>query len=360
MMSATIPPIIPHSMVHSHMTAPLLNAYPHDTMLLHSGFDVLWSRFISFRGRTNLACAPYVNLRQSVLVNSWRIVLYKRCLRESVRVEAFLRFKVKNELKKADYGRLVEFLAGNPRMSIEVLSGADLEFVSVGPVMVAVEGCGYGISVEVLLKQPIGFEIYDGLKPNDEMRSCLEVNRRSFRLSKVVTELADLEKDLDLVLRTMERIVNHVFIRFGQVVERTFRMTSELVDRQLDMALRREELAKRDEKPLAFSMIHAGDARDAKERASDLVPVYWERDKAYLYEDKKVFILLPRNFVMKLLKLEGTVMMPIDQFTDLEKEVLKQFTLRHYIRTRKIQDKIYYFDLDATTRKLLVKGLMKH
>jgi hypothetical protein len=63
---------------------------------------------------------------------------------------------------------------------------------------------------------------------------------------------------------------------------------------------------------------------------------------------------------MKLLKLEGTVMMPIDQFTDAEREVLKQFALRRYIKTRKIVGKIYYSDLDATTRKLLVRGLMKY
>jgi len=63
---------------------------------------------------------------------------------------------------------------------------------------------------------------------------------------------------------------------------------------------------------------------------------------------------------VKLLKLEGAVMMPIDQFTDAEREVLKQFSLRQYIRTRKILGKIYYFDLDATTRKLLVKGMMKY
>ena len=275
-------------------------------------------------------------------------------------MEAFLRFKVKNDLKKADYRRLVEFLAGNPRMPIVVLSGADLEFVSIGPVMVAVQCQGYGISAEVLFRQPIGFEIYEDLKVDDVMRPCIEVNRRSFRLSKVVTQPADLETNMNLVFRVMERIVNHVYIRVGQVVERTFTVTSEFVDQQFELALRREELAKRDEKSLAFGTIHAGGAKDAKERAGDLVPVYWERDKAYLYEDKKIFILLPRNFVMKLLKLEGAVMMPIDEFTDAERRALKEFSLRHYVRARKIQDKIYYFDLNATTRKLLVKGLMKY
>jgi len=265
-----------------------------------------------------------------------------------------------NELKKIDYSRVAEFLEENPGVSIEVLPSVDLEFISVSPVVVAVEGYGYRISTEVLFEQPIGFEVYDSLKLDDEMRSCLAVNRRSFRLLKIVTEPADLEKDLDLVLKMMERIVNHVSGRFGQVVEQTFTMTSEWVDRQFETILEKEELEKRGEEPRPFGTIHASGSKDAKERAGDLVPVYWERDKAYLYEEKKVFMLLPRNFVMKLLKLEGAVMISIDLFTDAEREVLKQFSLRQYIRTSKILGKIYYFDLDTTTRKLLVKGMMKY
>jgi hypothetical protein len=271
-----------------------------------------------------------------------------------------LRFKIMNELKKQDYERLADFLEEYPRVSIEVLPSVDLEFVSVNPIVVAVEGYGYRVSTEIMFKQPIGFEIYDSLKLDDETRSCLAVNRRSFGLSKIVAEPVDFQKDLDLILKTMERIVNHVSSKFSQMVEQTFTITSELVDRQFETVLQKEELEKRGEEPRPFGMIHAGGSKDAKERSGDLVPFYWERDKAYLYEDKKVFILLPRNFVMKLLKLEGTVMVPIDQFTDAEREVLRQFSLRRYVRTRKILGKIYYSDLDATTRKLLVKGMMKY
>jgi hypothetical protein len=290
---------------------------------------------------------------------------YKKWIRireilESVRVRILLRFKIRNELKKKDYAGLAEFLQANPTVSIEILPSATFEFASVSPVAVVAEGFGYRISTEVLFEQPIGFEIYEGLKLDDEMQSCLAVNRRNFRLSKIVTEPVDLEKDLDLVLRMMERIVNYVSFKFGHVVEQIFTINSESLDRQFDMILQKEEWEKRGEEPRAFGTIHAGGSRDAKERAGDLVPVYLERDKAYLFEDKKVFMLLPRNFVMKLLKLEGNVMMPIDQFTDSEREVLKQFSLRQYVRTRKILGKIYYFDLDATTRKLLVKGMTKN
>jgi hypothetical protein len=105
--------------------------------------------------------------------------------------------------------------------------------------------------------------------------------------------------------------------------------------------------------------MHAMGSKEAKERAGDLVSIYMERDKTYLYEDKKVFLLLPRSFAMKLLKLKGSVMMGADQFTDEEREALKKFSMRQYIKTRKVGGKVYYCDLDETTRKLLLKAMRK-
>lgn len=271
-----------------------------------------------------------------------------------------MRFKIKNELKTTDHKKLTEFLKENPSVSIELLPSADLEFASVGPVVVAVEGFGYRISTEILFEQPIGFEVHDDLKLDDEMLSCLEMNRRNFKLSRIVTEPADLEKDLNMILRTIERTVNHVCNRFGKLVEQTFTIDSEGLDRQLDMMLRKEELVKREEIARPFGTVHAKSSKDAKERVGDLVPIYMERDKAYLYEDNKVFMLLPRNFVMKLLKLKGPTMMPAEQFTDEERQVLGRLAMRQYIKTRKVGGKVHYCDLDETTLKLLLKGMKKH
>ena len=270
-----------------------------------------------------------------------------------------MRFKIEVDLKKADYKRLAEFLEQNREVLIEVLPGVDLEFISIGPVVVAPEGFGYRISSEVLFERPVGFEVYNGLKLDDDMNASLAVNRRNFKLSRIVTESADLEVELNRVARTIERIVNRVCDKFEKLVEQAVAVNSDWLDRQFDMTLQKEELKKRGEVPRPFGTIHAGGSKDAKERAADLVPVYLERDKAYLYEDKKVYMLLPRNLVMKLLKLEGPSMIPIDQFTREEREALKQFSLRRYLKTRKVAGKIYYCDLDETTRKLLVKGLMK-
>jgi hypothetical protein len=270
-----------------------------------------------------------------------------------------MRFKINNELKEPDYRRLREFLKKNSSASIELFPGADFEFLSVSPVVVVVEGFDYKISIEVLFREPIGFEIFDDLKLDDDVRSVLAVNRRNFRLSKIVTEESELEGDVNRILKTVERVVNHVCNRFGRVIEQTFNIDSGWLDSQLELVLKREELEKRGEIPRPFGMIHAEGSRDAKERAGDLIPIYMETDKAYLYEDKKVFILLPRDFGMKLLKLEGGTMLSADQFTDEERKALDKFSMRQYVKTRRIGGKIYYRDLDEKTRKLLLKGMKK-
>ena len=270
-----------------------------------------------------------------------------------------MRFKIKVELKKADFKRLAEFLWENSGVLVEVLPHVDLEFMSISPIVVGAEGFGCRISSEVSFGQPIGFEVYDSLKIDEELRASIDVNRRDFKLSRIVRELSDLETVLNMIARIIERIVNHVCEKFGRLVEQVLTVNSEWLDKQFDMMLQKEELEKRGEVPRPFGTIHAGSSKDAKERAGDLVPVYLERDKAYLYEDKKVYVLLPRDLVMKLLKLEGSTMTPIDQFSEKERDALEQFSLRQYLKTRKVGGKLYYCDLDETTRKLLVKGLMK-
>lgn len=270
-----------------------------------------------------------------------------------------MRLKIKNELKNTDYKRLREFLKENSSASIELFSGVDLEFVSVSPVVVAVKGFGYKISTEIWFREPIGFEVFDDLKLNDEVRSGLAVNRRNFKLSKIVTEPTELEGNVNKILKTVERVVNHVCNRFDRVIQQTFSIDSGWLDSQLELVQKKEELEKMGEIPRPFGMIHAKGSRDAKERAGDLIPVYMERDKTYLYEDKKVFVLLPRDFGMKLLKLEGSTMMSADQFTDEERTVLDKFSMRQYVKTRRIGGKIYYRDLNEKTRKLLLKGMKK-
>lgn len=269
-----------------------------------------------------------------------------------------MRFKIRNQLENIDYKRLVEFLRKNPIVSIELFSGVDLKFLSVSPVAVAVEGLGYKIGAEILFGQPIGFEVYDDLKFDSEVHGFVAVNRRNLKLSKLVAEPTDLEKDLNIVLKTVERTVNHVSIRFDKLVEQVSTLNSEGLDRQLDMMLRREELKKRGEVPRPFGAIHAKSSRDVKERACGLIPLYKERDKMYLYDDKQVYFLLPHNFVANLLRCDDTTMIREEEFDGRGKDVLRDLVYKKRLRKHTTLDgTVCYYGLDDKTRRYLVKNL---
>ncbi|MEA2089346.1 MAG: hypothetical protein U9O89_01105 [Thermoproteota archaeon] len=271
-----------------------------------------------------------------------------------------MRFKIKNELKKTDYKTLTEFLKNNSNVSIELFPGVDLEFVSVSPVIVAVESFGYKINTEILFKQPIGFQVYNNLKLDDDVRSSLAVNRRNFKLSKTVTEPTDLEKDLNMILKTVERIVNHMFNRFGRVVEQTFTLNSEWLDTQLEMILKKEELEKRSETPKPFGTIHVKSSKEANERAGDLIPLYKEHDKTYLYDAKRVYFLLPHDFVANLLRCDEATMVREEEFDKRGKAVLRDLVYKKRLRKHETLDGIVcYYGLNEKTRRYLTKHL-KH
>jgi hypothetical protein len=152
---------------------------------------------------------------------------------------------LKNELKKADYVRLVEFLNENTSASIDLFPDIDLELMSVNPLVVTVEGFGYSIKGEVSFQQPIGLEVYDDLKLDDEMSRSLSVNYRNIKLAKVVTEANEFESDLNKCLKMLELIVNHSCSIFDKLVDQTFTLNSERLDRQLDMTRKKRRTRKK-------------------------------------------------------------------------------------------------------------------
>jgi hypothetical protein len=274
-------------------------------------------------------------------------------------VRDLLRFKIRNKLKQRDFTRIKDFLGETTSASIKLFPGEEFEFVTISPVVVAVEGFGYSIRCVVSFQQRIGLQVYERLKLDKVTSRNLTVNFCNIKLSKTVTEKSELENDLNESLLVIERIVNQTCNMLGKLIKKTFVINSEVLDEQLDLILRANELKKRGEVAKPFGTIHAKGRRDAGGRSGDLVPVYLERDKAYLYEDNRVFILLPRDFVMKLLRMEASTLVPEDQFTSEEKEVLRQFSMRNYVKTVKVAGKIFYHDLNDKTRKLFLKGLKK-
>ncbi len=246
----------------------------------------------------------------------------------------------------------------NPNTALELLSGEDFEFVKFHPFLVSVEGFGYSLSGMVSFEQRIGLDVFKFLELDKETSRILSVNFRNIKLKKIVLEASELQSDLKHCLCLLERIFNKVCSMNYKPLVKTLMIDSESLDKQLDLVIRANELEKRDEHPKAFGTIHAKGRKEAGVRAGiDLVPVYLEKDKAYLYEDNRVYLLLPRTFVRKLLKMEKSTLTPSEHFTDEELKVLRKFSMRKYIKKSKVVGKTFYHDLNEETRKLLLKGL---
>ncbi|MCW4051861.1 MAG: hypothetical protein NWE78_01460 [Candidatus Bathyarchaeota archaeon] len=269
-----------------------------------------------------------------------------------------MRFKITNGLKKTDYRRLSELFKNSTGFSFEFFPSIDFEHVSVSLTTVAVEGSRFKIVAEASFTEPIGFEVCDNLGLESETHVDLTINRRNFIISKIVTEQADFEKDLNMILRIMERVVNIVCALFDTQVEKVITLNSESLDTQLEMTLQREELEKRGEIPRPFGTIHAKDSRDAKERAGGLIALYKERDKTYLYDAKQVYYLLPHDFVTSLLRCDATTLVRQEEFDNRGKEVLRDLFYRKFLKKRELLDgTVCYYGLDEKTQRYLKRHL---
>jgi len=264
------------------------------------------------------------------------------------------------DLNNNDFERMKNVLDENPNTSLELLPGEDFEFVKFSPFLLTVKDFGYSFNGIVSFQQPIGLKVFDYLKLDKETSKKLSVNYRNIKLSKIVSEKSELESNLKECLCLLEQIFNKVCSMNYKPIVKTLTINAESLDKQLDLIIKAEELEKRGERPKPFGTIHAKSRKDAVDRIGpDLVPIYLEKDKAYLYEDKNIYILLPRDFVRKLLKMDDSTLTPSEQFTDEELQILRKFCMRKYVMKNEVAGKTFYHNLNKETRKLLLKGLRK-
>lgn len=209
----------------------------------------------------------------------------------------------------------------------------------------------YIFGAEVYLRDPIGMTL------DKRISKYLDIGHKSIKLENIVTESDDLEVGLNCSLKMLERIVNRACVWYDRPLEYTFVLSSEWLDGQFDLRAKEKELEKRGEFPKPYGVIHAKGTREAENIAEDLVPVYVGRDKTYLYDAKKLFRLLPRDFVMKLLACSESSMIPEQEFSAEERKILDEFVMRGYLKKRLIMKATHYYDLDAETRKHLLASL---
>ncbi len=105
----------------------------------------------------------------------------------------------------------------------------------------------------------------------------------------------------------------------------------------------------------AFTVVHAGSVSELI--TEKLVPIYEEYDKRNLPEKEKAFRIVPRKFAAKLLKFESNSLIPEDNFTEAEKQVLNAFRNKKYFKSAKVAGRTFYFGLDSKIRRYVMSVL---
>lgn len=269
-----------------------------------------------------------------------------------------LRYRIENRLKKEDYKQILDFLDQKDG-SIQLYPGKDFEFVSLSPLLISIKDTEYSIEIEANFRLPLGIDVLEDLSLSSECGKSIIANYKNVRLSKTFTKADAFEEELNKTLKIVERIVNYVCSRFDKEIKETFVIDSEFLDNQFQLLIKKEEFNKRGERPIPFGKIHAANLKAAIERAGNLIPIYIERDKSYLYEDKNVYLLLPREFVIKLLKIDNSTWLPSDLFNEKEKEAINELSAKQYLKVMKSRDKVYYCNLNEKTRKILISVMKK-
>jgi len=264
-------------------------------------------------------------------------------------------FKIENKLTTSDLENLVNALEDGLVDSIELLPEFEYESIEVSQLTISARN-GYSLTASLNFHDPIGNTVCSNLRIKEyglkKSTRTIEINIR--KLKNDPKELADtIKHSLSLV----EKIVNYACTIRNEPVHDVFVIDFKLISRQLSRSKAVRERTLRGEKVKAFELVHADGGKELKALSDDLIPFYDEYDRWDLYGGKKVYRLLPRDFVVKLLRCQGNTLISEDQFDEREKEVLGDLVKRHQIKRRKIAGRVYYFDLDDKTKRYLIKTL---
>jgi hypothetical protein len=269
-----------------------------------------------------------------------------------------MNLRINNRLEESAYCRLIRALENASFDSATFLQRLRYESVEVEELVISPEDTGYSVRTILFFQDPIGSSVCT----KAGIKECgLEKSPTFIRLNlhRTVVDSKQLIADIDYSLLLVEKIVNYVCTIRGEYVDDIFSVDSVLLNQQIaeDEARKTREL--RGERIEPFAIIHADSGFDLTAISPDLVPIYREFDRWDLFGGTKTYQLLPREFVLKLLKCQGPTLIPEDQFSEKERDILRDLTKKHHIKAIEVAGKTHFFDLDARTVRYLNKSLRK-
>lgn len=264
-------------------------------------------------------------------------------------------FKIENNLTISDLANLVNTLEDGVVDSIELLPGVEYAAIEVSPLVISARN-GLSLNMSLYLQEPIGNTVCSTLRLEEY---GLKKSSRTIEIhiQKPKYDPEELAGSLQYLFSLVEKIVNYTCAIRNEKVYDVFILDYAPIYHQLKSSKTEREREKYGDKIEAFELVHADSGRELKWLSVNFIPMYEEYDRWDLYGGKKVYRLLPRNFVAKLLKCQKNTLIPEDEFNDRERKVLDHLAKKHQIKYRKIAGRTCYFDLEDKTRTYLIKAL---
>lgn len=264
--------------------------------------------------------------------------------------------RVENKLHDTDFASLIEVFSDGSVDSVELLPTIDYDSVKVQPLVISGSEKGYVISTRMVFSDPVGNTVFVNAGI-EEIGIWKSANRIELCLRKPLANCEELGKDVAYGLLLVEKIVNYVCMLHIEARFEEFVVDSNLVDKQISRKRKKMEIELRHEKLEPFAIVHADTGVDLRTQSGELIPLFWERDKYDLYGMKKAYCMLPRDFVVTLLRCDPSALIPEEQFSKAGRKVLDQLINKKLLKREEVAGKTCYFDLARDTRLYLIKAL---
>lgn len=264
--------------------------------------------------------------------------------------------RLQNRLRQADLQTIKQALQENESNYLLLLPEIDVNVVTTSALEISNYLEGYNLHTEINFFDPIGKM---SCKETSIDLNTVNISNRNVKLSicKDKFTLNDLAADITTSCNVIEKLVN-----YACMIRDCENGDSLTIDNK-SLALRKVkndplvEAKKRNEKFEAFEIIHSSDIGElAKILPSQLIAFYEGYDRFDFYGASKMYRLLPRDFVTKLLKCQGTYV-PESTFSVEEKKVLGDFLKKGYIKKIVLASIIHYYGLDEKTRRAINNAL---
>jgi hypothetical protein len=264
--------------------------------------------------------------------------------------------QIENKLCNSDFAKILDGFRTGSIDSMELLPMIKFDCAVVSPLVLSGSDKECTISARIMFDDPLGNTacFNAGIKELGITKSARQID---LVLKKSLESVDELGNAIAYGLLLVEKVVNYACMIRSETAFDSFVLDSKSIEEQIEKSKKEKDRELRHEKLEPFVIVHADSGFDLNAQSRNLIPMYEGYDRWDLFGGKKAYRLLPRSFAAKLLKCDENSLVPEEQFSKAERNVLEDYVKKRYLRSTKVAGKVCYFGLGEKTRTYLIKAL---